>query len=715
MGQKMGQGAKRPLAVAGLGFLAVLFFACRATAGTVLLVAFAALLLLAAVLALRAKGAVKTMTPVLLLCAALVALMYLALFLWLGSGPVERLAGSEAKVSALVTDITPGYGEDTQNATLYVRSVESGQWKGNVRPFRVMVNSLTELSIGDEVTLKLRFSGFTSASARAQSFAKGRYVRASARTVAVVTGQSDDILCAARRLRYRAGDTILEKLPVRLSGIVAAMAVGDRRFLPLEAVKAYRMAGLSHMLVVSGMHMSILCGAAYFLLQKLLRRRTVASAASMALVLAFMVFTGFTPSVVRSGVGCLLVLSAPFFSRQADLFTSLGLSAVLLCLQNPFAAADAGVLLSFTSTIGVYAGARFGEKRFALKPDKKAPFCKHAGRNLCVAALSSAAATLAMLPVLAWADMGVSLATVPANIIAVPLLAPIVIIGLVMALSFGGAVWSALLAPFVLAEGAMLVFLEKLTGFCAAHPALYLGLGGALALTVVLVVYAALALALKVPKYRAAYAAGAVLLAALGVGLSYGMARGTVTVSVAGSGASSSLVVAKGTEAAVIYRGRLSANAVERALTGGNIAECTLFIDLRKTAQSTEYVAMFSPRQVVTAREDFLLQDIFTPFDGVDIYVQNQTDGSVACVDVAGYKIAIASGGVELGGNAPVDVFVAGTAEAGGDFAKIIVGGEAPGWAGDSEVLLDGGEAQVVVRPGKSVLFRDVSGDLFGV
>ena len=69
--------------------------------------------------------------------------------------------------------------------------------------------------------------------------------------------------------------------------------------------------------------------------------------------LLFMALVGFSPSVVRAGVTMLLFYAAKWMGEKEDSLTSLGFAALLLCLFNPYAASDVGLLLSFLMQLGV--------------------------------------------------------------------------------------------------------------------------------------------------------------------------------------------------------------------------------------------------------------------------------------------------------------------------------------------------------------------------
>ena len=145
-------------------------------------------------------------------------------------------------------------------------------------------------------------------------------------------------------------------------GVLAAMTVGDRSGLSAQLRSAYRGAGLSHVLVVSGMHVSILCGDILSVLlpyrweqsYRSRRRRTVWKS---LLALVLMGVTGFTPSVRprRRGGGGSGALGVWVWGPP-DALTSLAAAGILMTAANSYAVWDIGFELSFAAVVGTVAG-----------------------------------------------------------------------------------------------------------------------------------------------------------------------------------------------------------------------------------------------------------------------------------------------------------------------------------------------------------------------
>jgi competence protein ComEC len=509
-------------------------------------------------------------------------------------------------------------------------------------------------------------------------------------------GTSHTPLTRLRQLQYAASDNILPRLPVRLSSVAAAMAVGDRRSLGAGTVDAHRAGGISHVLVVSGLHLSLLCGGLFGLLFALTRRRRLSAALCIAFTLFFMGFCGLSAPVVRSGVVWLLYYLGQAAGRRSDIFTSMGLAALLLAGQNPYAAADAGLLLSFSATLGAVGSEPAFEWLWVRVARRQANpgacrWLRGIGRRSLRLAVTSACTTLATLPVLMYAGMGFSVFALPMNLVAVPLLPVIVVCGLLMALPAVPVLgWLAPAASLV--NGVALRLIEWLAELCGRVWWAWIPVGGAFALVTVLALYA-------------------LALLALAVGLHLALDSGTVRVTVAGGGQNASLVAASGGRAVVLYRGGMSAGAVQRILRESRVRECVLLVDMRRTAEGTEYAGRFAPAQVVSVNDDLVSGGVYTPLDNVAVYVARQGGGTVACVEVAGYKVGLTSGSVDLSPYAPLDVLVAGTGTVSGSYGTLLCGAAVPEWAAPrGGILHSDGDAQLWLRPGRSVVFREING-----
>ena len=136
-------------------------------------------------------------------------------------------------------------------------------------------------------------------------------------------------------------------------GLVCALLLGNRSFLQGTLSRDFERAGASHMLALSGLHVSILMGAIGFLLAKLhLHRKARAVLLSLSAV-GYLLLTGMSISATRAVVMvCVLQLSY-LLAADHDTLTTLGLVGAGILLLDPYSVSDTGFILSFLATFGI--------------------------------------------------------------------------------------------------------------------------------------------------------------------------------------------------------------------------------------------------------------------------------------------------------------------------------------------------------------------------
>lgn len=136
-------------------------------------------------------------------------------------------------------------------------------------------------------------------------------------------------------------------------GFIKAVTLGDKRDVPEGIALAFKRAGLSHVLVISGLHLSIISGAVFVLLRRFGIRKSALITTFVALF--YMALTGFTPSVTRAGIMNIIMYLAIVLRQDYDGITSISLACLVMCLLNPYCAADISLQLSVVSTTGILA------------------------------------------------------------------------------------------------------------------------------------------------------------------------------------------------------------------------------------------------------------------------------------------------------------------------------------------------------------------------
>ncbi len=155
-------------------------------------------------------------------------------------------------------------------------------------------------------------------------------------------------------IRKGISDTISFLLPERQAGFVNAFLTGDKTMLSSSDRQCLQSAGLSHIVVVSGLHLSVMTQIfMIFLMVLSCGRRRISALLCAGLLIVYMGMTGFPPAVSRAGIMQIIYLSGIGLFRRSEPLNSLGLSVLIITLQNPFSAFDVSLLLSFSASLGI--------------------------------------------------------------------------------------------------------------------------------------------------------------------------------------------------------------------------------------------------------------------------------------------------------------------------------------------------------------------------
>lgn len=171
--------------------------------------------------------------------------------------------------------------------------------------------------------------------------------------VALLPGQRGNwltlnLLTINHRLR-----TVVELiLPQPEAGLLQGIMLGASKALPTDTAESFRLAGLTHILVVSGFNISILMQLILILAQKALRRQ-LALGAALAGITLFGLLVGFSAPVVRAWLMGALTIAALLTGRKAHPLTSLAVASLVMTAFNPLTLWSISFQLSFAATLAL--------------------------------------------------------------------------------------------------------------------------------------------------------------------------------------------------------------------------------------------------------------------------------------------------------------------------------------------------------------------------
>ena len=197
-----------------------------------------------------------------------------------------------------------------------------------------------------------------------------------------------------------------EPLAPTSRALVAGFLLGDTRAIPLPVIDAYRDAGLSHLLAVSGENVAFVMALAAPVLRRL--RLGPRTACALAIIAVFAAMTRFEPSVLRAAAMAAIALLAMLGGRPVSGLRVLGYAVIALLVCDPFLVHSVAFALSCGASAGIAClsrpvGARLRGPRWLREP-------------LAV----SVAAQVGVLPVLLFVFGSFPLITPVANLLAAP-------------------------------------------------------------------------------------------------------------------------------------------------------------------------------------------------------------------------------------------------------------------------------------------------------
>lgn len=255
---------------------------------------------------------------------------------------------------------------------------------------------------------------------------------------------SNPFMKAVMNFRDYTAECLSQYLDERQSGFLKAILCGDKSDVDGSVKTVFYRSGIGHLFAVSGTHLSIVTAFFSIITGSLISSKKIKIAVTEIIIVLFMCFAGFSPSVTRAGIMLSAVYSSDLFRRRADCLNSLGICCVVMGLANPYVVRDPAFILSFSAAFAagaVYPGLASLTENFLC-------------RRIVNALLVTTVIQVVTMPFAAALFSEISVAAVLSNVILVPICTFALVFALT-AMLFGGT-------------GAAAAIVFKASGFMAA-------------------------------------------------------------------------------------------------------------------------------------------------------------------------------------------------------------------------------------------------------
>jgi competence protein ComEC len=255
------------------------------------------------------------------------------------------------------------------------------------------------------------------------------------------SGQPFSLSLAIARVRSSIVQRIVSVEPGEAGALAAALLVGDRSGLSETTKDNLRISGLAHILAISGLHMMLIAGTAFFFIRALLALsprlaltfpiRKWAALAALVVVSLYFVLSGGGAATVRAYVMAAIVFTAILLDRPAVSMRNLAIAAFVVVALQPESVMEPGFQMSFAAVAALIATWEFWRNRQVrrLADNSALPgmrVLRTAWRVAVGVAITSLVAGLATAPFAAYHFERVATYSLLANLLAAPLVSGVI-------------------------------------------------------------------------------------------------------------------------------------------------------------------------------------------------------------------------------------------------------------------------------------------------
>lgn len=257
----------------------------------------------------------------------------------------------------------------------------------------------TALTKGDTITIKGYLTdiqrdpfGFDEES---YNLSKGIYVSVDATDCEVSGHKSTPVFDTMERVNDYLDERLTTIDDEDTYSLLTALFLGNKDALKDSTKRDFSRLGLSHVLALSGMHITIIVTILGLALEATGIRKVYKEIILILSTLFFVGMTGFSDSAMRAGIMVCLSYLLSFFGGRMNTITSLFVSVTLICIINPYSIFSLSLILSFFAMIGCLISAKFAHRVRLFKKIRSYPL-----RFLILNLMTSTLAILFTLPII---------------------------------------------------------------------------------------------------------------------------------------------------------------------------------------------------------------------------------------------------------------------------------------------------------------------------
>jgi len=332
---------KRPMLLCGIicGLVAVLGYYLSIT---LLIFGILSVILIAYLL-------IKRRNPVLIFVLILIVIMVLnAVFTYSRVDKTLNYTDKTLRLTFVVCDI--GH----ESADYNKAEVEIKNGVDAIKDKRVSVIYYDHMQVGKTYTADIKFREIDD-EYKLMNYSNDIFFSGYLSNIKLEDGREDTVLIYTEKLRNYIRKTVFKYLRYDEAATLCALLFGDNSYFTDEFYGNVKAAGVSHVMVVSGMHLAVIVGFFTRHLNRFTFTKYIKAICIVGVVLFLTALCGFTMSMLRAGITYLFIAVSLLADRKNTPANTLGAAFTLILISSPFAIFNVAFQLSMLSTFGILA------------------------------------------------------------------------------------------------------------------------------------------------------------------------------------------------------------------------------------------------------------------------------------------------------------------------------------------------------------------------
>lgn len=257
-------------------------------------------------------------------------------------------------------------------------------------------------------------------------------------------------------------------LPENSASLLKGILLGDCTDISSEVKENFKECNLSHMLAVSGAHLSYLIIGINLILSKKIFGKRACKIITIFIIIIFMNITNMSPSIERAGISSIICIIASLIHRKPDAINAVAVAVLCTVIKNPLSILNVGMQLSYAGTLSLLMFANGREENNYRETIENSEKGKNIKKYLVESIKVTLCANILIMPLTVYKFNTISLNFILANLVAGPLLGLSLILGLIMLVTSFVSLNIAKLFSFIL--NIILIILMKSTKLISQIP-----------------------------------------------------------------------------------------------------------------------------------------------------------------------------------------------------------------------------------------------------